>query len=172
MRKVILFIASSLDGYIAGKDEDLTWLFTDSDYGYNNFYSGIDTILTGRKTFDLAVKLGDTFKGKTVYVFTRKQSDNHDNLTFINSGIPAFVKDLKKRDGMDIWLLGGSEIITFLQNSDLIDEYIISVHPVVLGEGIPLFMGIKQAKKLKLMSIDKFDSGLVQLKFIKQNNLV
>lgn len=165
MRKVILYIASSIDGFIAGKNDDISWLFTDADYGYSAFNESIDAVLSGRKTYDISADLGETFPGKTVYVFTREQRTDHNNIYFINSDIPDFVKQLKNQNGKNIWLLGGSEINTLLHNSKLIDEYIISIHPAVIGKGTPLF-NMADKDTLKLISSESFDSGLVQLKYL------
>jgi dihydrofolate reductase len=164
MRKVILYIATSLDSFIAGKNDDISWLFTDADYGYSAFSESIDAVLSGRKTFDISADLGEIFPGKTVYVFTRQQKTDHNNIYFINSDIPDFVKQLKKQKGKNIWLLGGAEINTLLHNEKLIDEYIVSIHPAVIGEGTPLFNSAFR-DTLKFISVESFESGLVQLKY-------
>jgi len=169
MRKVILFIASSLDGFIARKDGGIDWLFSDADYGYSKFYSSIDTVITGRKTYDLTLILEkEPFKDKKIYVFT----NNLKSRLLINAEVISdpvnFVKKLKDIKGKNIWLLGGSEIITLLMNANLVDEIILSIHPIVLGNGIPLFINIKEIK-LELVKSKKFDNGLLQLKYNVKN---
>jgi dihydrofolate reductase len=168
MRKIKLYIASSLDGYIASEGDGIDWLFTDEDYGYAKFYDSIDTILVGRKTYDQSLKFDEyPYKGKKVYVFTRRtdRNKNAHYVEYINADIPSFVRGLLLQSvGKDIWLLGGGEIVSILLNADLIDEIILSIHPIILGgKGIPLFSNIKKQVKLQLLESIPFGSGLVQL---------
>ena len=143
MRKIILFIACSLDGYIAGEGDGIGWLFTDADYGYSAFYNSIDAVLVGKRTYDQAKGFDEyPFKGKKCYVFTRDKSmKKDDNAEFIGEPV-AFAKKLLKLSGKNIWLVGGGEIISLFLNNSLIDEIILSIHPIILGSGIPLFRDI------------------------------
>jgi dihydrofolate reductase len=166
MRKIKLYIASSLDGYIAGEGGNIDWLFTDEDYGYAKFYDSIDTILIGRKTYDQSLKFDEyPYKGKKVYVLTRRIEDKKNTryVEYIDVDIPNFVRHLLKLGGKDIWLLGGGEIVSILLNADLVDEIILSIHPVILGRGIPLFSNMKKRVYLQLLESKPFGSGLVQL---------
>ena len=166
MRKIKLYIASSLDSYIAGEGGNIDWLFSDEDYGYAKFYDSIDTILVGRKTYDQSLKFDEyPYKGKKVYVFTRRieEKKNTRYVEYINVDIPNFVRHLLKLVGKDIWLLGGGEIVSIFLNADLVDEIILSIHPVILGRGIPLFSNIKKRVNLQLLESKPFGSGLVQL---------
>ena len=144
MRKVKLFIASSLDCYIAREDGGIDWLFTDADYGYTKFYDSIDTIIVGKKSYDQSLTLDEyPYKGKKVYVFTRKKvrkknNNNEQDVEYIDTNIQDFVTTLTQSIGKDIWLLGGGEIVSILLNADLVDEIILSIHPIILGTGIPL----------------------------------
>lgn len=167
MRKVILFIAASLDGYIARKDGAIDWLFTEGDYGYQEFYQSIDTTLTGNTTYQQTLTFGEfPYPGKTNYVFTRNQNQaKHNQVTFVSSDVPDFVRQLKQASGKDIWLVGGGQINTILLNAGLIDEMIVSIHPIILGEGIPLFAGQPREKKTTLVAVKSFDSGLIQLHY-------
>ncbi len=169
MQKVILFIASSLDGFIAGKDGDIEWLFTDADYGYSEFYHSIDTVIMGRKTYDQALKFGEyPYADKKGFVFSRSvERQNSHDIEFISGNVPGFIKNLKRQPGKGIWLVGGSEIITLLLNADLIDECILYVHPIILGEGTPLFQHISSSKRLSFVSSKDFQSGLIQLVYRK-----
>jgi len=166
MRKIKLYIASSLDSYIARESGDIDWLFTNEDYGYAKFYDSIDTILVGRKTYDQSLKFDEyPYKGRKVYVFTRRidGKKNTPYVEYIDEDIPAFVKHLLQSVGKDIWLLGGGEIVSILLNADLVDEVILSIHPLILGKGIPLFSYIKKLVNLQLLESIPFGSGLVQL---------
>ena len=143
MRAIKLFIACSLDGFIARKDDSVDWLFHDNNYGMSAFYNTIDTVLIGRKTYDLMVRLGlPYYKGKTNYVFSRtKAGVEGEGIHYVSSDIGEFVESLRQRKGKDIWLVGGSVLIDSLLKRNLINEIILAVHPVILGEGIPLFRG-------------------------------
>jgi dihydrofolate reductase len=167
MRKVKLFIASSLDCYIAREDGGIDWLFTDDDYGYTKFYDSIDTIIVGRKSYDQSLTFDDyPYKGKKVYVFTRKKirkNNNEQDVEYINTNIQDFVTSLTQSIGKDIWLIGGGEIVSVLLNTGLVDEIILSIHPIILGTGIPLLRDIRKEVNLKLENSLAFDSGLTQL---------
>jgi dihydrofolate reductase len=167
MRSVKLFIATSLDGYIAGPNDEIDWLFTDGDYGYKKFYDSIDTTLSGYNTYRLALTFGSfPYPDKTNYVFSRLHQHHEDTpVTFISADPCQLVSDLRKKDGKDIWLVGGGQLNTLLLNAGLIDEMIISVHPIILGNGIPLFGGHPKQLKLKLLASEAFSSGLLQVTY-------
>jgi len=169
MRKVILYIATSLDGYIAGPNHELDWLFHDNDYGYTEFYNSVDTTLMGNETYKQILTFGDfPYKGKENFVFTRNpnlQDDN--NVKYIAGHISEFVKKIKKENGKNIWLIGGGQINSLLLKENLIDEIIISIHPLLLGDGISLFPGIENPKLFKMTDYKDFPSGLVQIQYEK-----
>lgn len=167
MRKVKLFIASSLDCYIAREDGGTDWLYTDADYGYAKFYDSIDTIIVGRKSYDQSLTFDIyPYKGKKVYVFSRKKerkNNNEQDVEYIDTNIQDFVTSLTQSIGKDIWLLGGGEIVSVLLNAGLVDEIILSIHPIILGTGIPLLRNIQKEVNLKLENSFSFESGLMQL---------
>ncbi|KAA3604128.1 MAG: dihydrofolate reductase [Calditrichaeota bacterium] len=164
MRKVILYVASSLDNFIASSDGSVDWLFHDSDYGYTEFINSIDTVLIGRKTYSQVLEFGEyPYKSKRSFVFTRQNITKDENVTFVNEKLSEFVRKLKAQNGKDIWLVGGGEIAKILLNENLVDEIFLSVHPIILGKGIPLFTEINKTLRLKLLKIETFESGLVQL---------
>jgi dihydrofolate reductase len=167
VRKVKLFIASSLDCYIAREDGGIDWLFTDADYGYTKFYDSIDTIIVGRKSYDQSLTFDEyPYKDKKVYVFTRKKvrkNNKEHDIEYIDTNIQDFVTSLTQSIGKDIWLLGGSEVVSALLNAGLVDEIILSIHPIILGRGIPLLRNIQKEVNLKLENSLSFDSGLTQL---------
>jgi dihydrofolate reductase len=168
MRKVKLFIASSLDGYIARADGGIDWLFTDADYGYTPFYDSIDTVVMGRKTYDLALSFGEyPYKGKAAYVFSRSRSGTDEQATFVSGSAAAFVDRLRGEPGRDIWLVGGGELARDFADANVIDEYIISIHPRLIRTGLPLFWPSPQAGdvELELVSSQAFPSGLAQLTY-------
>jgi dihydrofolate reductase len=167
MRQVKLFIATSLDGFIADKNGGIDWLFTDQDYGYADFYASIDTTLTGYKTYEDILGFGQfPYPGKTNYVFSRRHQKVDDNpVTFIADDAAGFVQQLKRQPGRDIWLVGGGQINEVLLHAGLIDVLLVSIHPTVLGEGRPLFAGRSTRQDFTLINSKTFETGLVQLTY-------
>ena len=173
MRKVVLYIATSLDGYIAGEEGDIDWLFTDhdTDYGYYDFYSTIDTIIMGRKSYEGILRVGEfPYKEKKCYVFSKSLSytgcENVEVVNDLNSGL--FLKDLVETEGDDIWLLGGGRLISSFMKYDLIDRIIISIHPLIIGGGVPLFERCNVPSEWSLDNVESFASGLVQISYNKK----
>lgn len=169
MCKVILYIATSLDGYLAGPNHELDWLYHDADYGYTEFYDSIDITLMGNETYRQVLTFGDfPYKEKENFVFTRNTGLKDDkNVKYISADIPEFVEKLKNDNGKDIWLIGGGQINSLLLKEDLIDEIINSVHPLLLGKGIPLFPGTENLKSFRMTKYKEYPSGLAQLYYAK-----
>ena len=168
MRKIVLNIALSLDGYIAGPKGEFDWLFTDQDYGLKEFFSRVDTALMGRKTYDLMMKLGGAYPGMKNYVFSRhKARTKKKKVFFVSEDISAFAKKLKSKKGKDIWLVGGGELAHFFFEADLVDEMILSVHPIRLGKGISLFPELGRRRDFRLLECKSYSSGLVQLHYAR-----
>lgn len=166
MRRIKLFIACSLDGFIARPDGGIDWLFSDGDYGYQKFFDSIDTVVMGRKTWDLSLSFGDyPYPGKTAYVFSRRRDLSHPKAQFINQPVGPFMQDLRQQQGRDIWLIGGGELTREFLNAGLIDDFIVSVHPIVLGAGLPLFPAPCRETRLRHVKTLPFDSGLVQMHY-------
>lgn len=173
MRKVKIFIATSLDGYIAKPNDDLSFLKQvekeGEDYGYQEFSSTIDTVIVGRKTYDyVAREIGTSHYDngeRDVYVITRTQRAKTGRTTFYTGGPAKLVGQLKAESGKDIYCDGGAEVIHELLNHDLIDEFIISIVPVLLGDGIRLFKDRRPEQLLALSDVKTFDTGLTQLHY-------
>lgn len=177
MRKLIIFIAASLDGYIAKPNDDLSFLkLADKegeDYGYAAFTSTIDTIILGRKTYDYVLKKAgpshyDNGERK-VYVITRTNKPAAGRTIFYTGSLPGLVTQLKKEKGKNIYCDGGAEIINELLKSDLIDEFIISVIPVLVGSGIRLFKDNRPEQELELVNSKTFETGVIQLHYKRKN---
>jgi len=175
-RKVVLYISMSLDGFIATNDDDLSWLSMvekeGEDYGYNTLQSRIDTYIVGRKTYDIILKLtGGKFPQSELYncyVITRQERKNEDGVTFYNGKIEDLISRLKNEEGKDIYCDGGGQIVKLLMEKNLIDEYIISVIPTILGDGKRLFIGETGKINLEAKPPQYFDTGLVQLHYYKE----
>jgi dihydrofolate reductase len=175
-RKIILDLAVTLDGYIEGINGEVDWCIMDPEMGFTNFLNQIDTILYGRKSYDLwgqyTPKENDSDVEKDIwrrvhskekYVFSKTQKNIDNHITYINDNIREEVNKIKNLPGKDIWLYGGSSLITTFINLGLIDELRLSVHPVILGEGKSLFIDIKHRLNLKMINTRAFSSGVVQL---------
>lgn len=172
-RKLILYISMSLDGFIATKNDDLSWLSIvekeGEDYGYTAFNKTVDTYIVGRKTYDIVLKLtGGSFPiadQHKCYVITRQKRDNKNGITFYNGDIEQLILDLKKEEGKNIYCDGGGQIVQLLMDKNLIDEYIISVIPIILGDGKRLFKGETPLINLKALPSKQYKSGLIQLRY-------
>lgn len=168
MRKIVLGLAVSLDGFIEGPQGEYDWCFTDQDYGLSDFFKSIDTIFMGRKSYELAQQTADSnpWKGMKTYVFsnTLKSIDDKD-VELISGNISKRVNELRAQPGKNIWLFGGAELLTSFVNNIWVDEYWLSVHPIVLGAGKPLFQNITTRKKLVLIESKIYETGLVSLRY-------
>ncbi|WP_421978604.1 dihydrofolate reductase family protein [Roseivirga seohaensis] len=173
MRKISLFIATSLDGYIAKPNDDLSFLKLvekeGEDYGYEQFTDTIDTLIIGRKTYDYVVKeIGASHYDngqRDVYVITRTQRPSVGRTTFYTGSLTDLVKQLKSENGKNIYCDGGAEVINELLKNDLIDEFIISIVPVLLGNGTRLFKDERPEQLLEFVTAKTFDTGLIQLHY-------
>jgi dihydrofolate reductase len=171
-RKIIVHIATSADGYIARSDGDLEWLTSrpapKGFYGMNAFTKSIDTTLLGRKTYETSLRMGAKFDSKSrTIVFSRHAppADAPSGVEFVKDAIGPFVSRLREQPGKDIWLMGGGGIIASFLDAQAIDEFVISVAPVFIGEGIPLIAQGPRHVPLKLQSVERFEDGLVQLHY-------
>lgn len=162
-----MFVGISLDGYIAGPHEEIDWLFTDQDYGLKAFFKTIDTVLLGRRTYDMMVRLGESsYKGMKNYVFSRKiRKGESPEVEFVSSDAAGFVRALRRSTGKDIWLVGGGELFRYLLRRGLVDDILLAVHPVVLGKGIPLFPQKKPNVRLKVRRARPYNTGLVLVEY-------
>ncbi|MGL4781677.1 MAG: dihydrofolate reductase family protein [Bacteroidales bacterium] len=177
MKKVILYIASSLDGMIATRQGGVDWLNTSNElfdenpniFGYVDFYKSIGTTIMGHNTYEeiLSFNIPFPYPDKINYVFTRSERENDDNpVEFITENPAKFVSELKNDSfGGDIWLIGGSQINKYLLNANLIDEIILSIHPVVIGSGIPLFAEGTLKKDFEIIETVNFENIFIQIHF-------
>jgi dihydrofolate reductase len=176
-RSVIVHIATSADGYIARPHGDLGWLTSrpkpEGFYGMSAFMKSIDTKLLGRKTYEVSRRMGATFDSKSrSVVFSRHPppADAPSGAEFVNGAIGPFVSRLREHPGKDIWLMGGGELIASFLDEHAIDEFVISVVPVFLGDGIPLIARRHRHVPLDLQSVERFEDGVVQLHYRVQNH--
>ncbi len=175
MRKVILDLAVTLDGFIEGPNGEIDWCIMDDDMDFDGFLSGIDTIFYGRVSYDAwgnydpdsnateaDKKFWKSIHAKNKVVFTSENRED-DRAIFVQSNIAEKVAEMTRGEGKDIWLYGGAGLIKSFIQFGLIDVYRISVHPIALGSGLPLFENLEERVELELIQTNTFKSGVVQL---------
>ena len=173
-RKFIVYIATSADGFIARPDGGVEWLDRPrprGNYGMAAFFESIDTILFGRKTYDVA--LGFT-GGKGVgsgprvknYVFSRRPPKSPaPDVEFVREPIKRFAKRLRAAPGRDVWIMGGAGLIASFLDAGEIDEFIVHVIPTFIGKGIPLIAPRHRHVPLRLLSMKRYSDGVVRLHY-------
>jgi len=184
MKKVILNLAVTLDGFVEGPNGEIDWCSMDNeqenqavDAHFDQFLDGIDTIFYGRVSYDMwgehqpaenappaEKKLWKGVHAKRKYVFSNKPK-NSSNAKYITSNIKDQVLAIKSQPGKDIWLYGGAGLVTSFMNMGLVDTFLLAIHPVVLGAGKPLFTDIKNRMDLKLKQVTKSESGVILLEY-------
>jgi dihydrofolate reductase len=173
MRKIKLYIATSLNGKVAKKDGSVDWLESipnpeQIDYGYAEFYNSIDTTIQGFNTYKQIIDWGIDFpySKKKNYVLTKKQGlQPTEFVEFISKNHIDFIQGLKNQKGADIWLIGGGQINTMLLNAGLIDEFQIFVMPIVLSDGIELFETFPTETQLELIESQSYSTGAIEMKY-------
>lgn len=185
MRSIILNLAITLDGFIEGPNGEIDWLVRDKsvDFGdiLNEILSDKDIIFYGRISYDkwgnarpdenASQKIKDAYKlmnSKQKYVFSRTKTGDGSKAIFINSNIKERVEEIKQQPGKNIWLYGGAKLVTTFLNLDLIDEYRLAVHPVILGKGKALFQHIEDRHKLHLVEAKGYTSGVTLLTYKRE----
>jgi len=170
-RKVVLYIATSLDGYIAQPNDDLSFLSIvtqeGQDYGYADFVKTVDAVIVGRKTYDKVLSMGYDFPhaDKDAYIITRTPRPSIGSVKFYTGELRTLVKKLKSEKGKTIYCDGGAEIVHELLKEKLIDEFIISIIPILVGNGTQLFKDQRPEQVLELIGVKTFDTGLTQLHY-------
>jgi dihydrofolate reductase len=168
MRQVVLFIATSLDGAIARADGRIDWLFTDDDYGFAAFLARVDVIVMGRATYDDLILFGGYPYGETpAYVFTHVPPDDPPDwpVRFVSGDPAQVVADLAASRAGDIWVAGGGDLNAQLLRADVIDKVVVSIHPLLIGQGRPLVSGEIPDRAFRLAHVESFETGLVQLTY-------
>lgn len=172
MRNVVLGLGISLDGYIARLDGGVDFLFMPKDYSMGNFLATVDTAIMGRKTFDVALKMGG-FSGGSMknHVFSRSQpAGEREGVVFVNKTPAAFIRELRKRPGKNIWLMGGGELAREFLKADLVDELNLGIVPVLLGEGVPLFPSGFAQRDFTLAENRTYSKGLIGLRYKRRRS--
>jgi len=171
--KIILYIAQSIDGYIAAVDGSVDFLKCveedGEDYGYFDFYKSVDSVIMGANTYEQILGFGEfAYPDKPCYVFTKRSYEGHDMVSYIQAKPEDWIKEQKKEGNKRIWLVGGATLVKGFQDAGLIDEFIISIIPAMLGSGIPLFLAHDSPFNLKLKNVKQYPTGLVQVVYEKK----
>lgn len=176
MRKVKLFIAMSVDGYIADKNGGVAFLqghegCLENESTYSEFIKNIDTVLMGWNTYNqIITELSPdnwVYDNLLTYVFTHREQQDSDKIIFTSDNLEELIKKLKGVEGKDIWICGGADLVQQAISSDVIDEYLISIIPTILGNGIKLFSQNDAEHKLKLINTIT-NNGIVELNYIRR----
>jgi dihydrofolate reductase len=168
MRKVILAVAVSLDGFIEGPNGEYDWCFTNADDSLKEFFKRFDTIFVGRKTYEMSSEMEGGppgFPKFKEYIFSTTLDKVKEGATLIKGDIKTEVEKIKRERGKDIWLFGGAGLTTSLMNLGLVDELSLAVYPILLGGGKALFNNIKDRIKLTLVDTKAYSRGLVSLTY-------
>jgi dihydrofolate reductase len=165
MRKIILGVAVSLDGFIEGPNGEYDWCFTDQDYGMTEFLKSIDGIIYGRKSFQIASAAAggaeNPFAGIASYVVSTTMSASNDYKVLRNVDE---IRQLKKEPGKNLWLYGGASLTSSCMNEGLLDEMWLAIHPIVLGKGKPLFENVSKRIHLELIDSKTYATGLLSVR--------
>ena len=181
MRKIVLDLAVTLDGFIEGPNGEIDWCIMDDDMNFEDFLSSIDTIFYGRVSYEMwknyqppttasasEKALFSDIHRKEKYVFSNTPNNN-EPVKYISDDIFEQVTEIKKLPGKDIWLYGGAKLIKSFVDLNLIDNYRIAIHPTVLGSGKPLFENLQKRINLVLKEVNRFSSGVVQVVYDSNN---
>jgi dihydrofolate reductase len=165
---IVYYTAASLDGFIAAPDDGVDWLFTEGDYGYEAFYASVTTLIMGRRTYEKILEFGPyPYHGKPSFVFSRRKQTNMNDIRFVDEPAVQFLEQLKIRTSGIIWLVGGGILASTLFDHALIDQMIVSYHPVYLGAGIPLSGTLSGPVNFTIEDQATYSSGLLQVVFGK-----
>ena len=175
MTEIIYYVAASLDGYIATPDGGIEWLSPfegkGEDYGYAAFYASVDAVLLGRRTYDQCLTFGEwPYPGKPCWVFSRRRMKiTAPGVTLTDQDPVQVVNELKAKKLRRAWLVGGGRLAGSFRKRGLISEYVVSVIPVILGAGVPMFVSGGAHEALKLVETTPYPSGVVQLRYRRSN---
>ena len=168
MRKIVLSVGASIDGYIARKNGAVDFLFMPKDYSMAELFASVDTAMMGRKTFEAGLKMGGgSFSSPLkTYVFSKaKPAGERQGVTFTRKTPARLTAELRKQAGKNIWMMGGGEMARAFLKADLVDELYMGVVPVLLGSGIPLFPGGFPQRGFELVENKTYSRGLIAVRY-------
>lgn len=171
MRRIRYQVACSLDGFIAGPEDEFDWITPEPSFDFEALHAQFDTILMGRRTYEIVHSMGERFPGKQVIVAsgTLRQED-HPNVEVVSEGIEARIRELRAQDGRDIWLYGGGKLFSQLLAWNLVDTVEPAIIPILLGVGVPLLASHEVNRRLALMGHRVYPSGMLLLEYEVQKD--
>jgi dihydrofolate reductase len=168
VRRVRYSVAMSLDGYIAGPDDEIGWLPTDIGVDWGAFMGRFDTVLMGRRTYEVSLRAGTAgaMGGMRTYVFSRTlEAGDHSGVTVVAEHAGEVVATLRREPGKEIWLMGGGHLAASLIEAGVVDLVEVAVVPIVLGKGLPFLPGLARATELTLSDVHQYQQGVVLLTY-------
>lgn len=166
MRRIRYQVACSLDGYIAGPDDDFDWIPPEPTFDFDALYARFDTLLMGRRTYEIVREWGESFRGKELVVASRTlRPEDHPGIEIVGDGLEARVRELRARPGRDIWLYGGGELFAQLLEWGLVDSVEPAIVPILLGGGVPLLPAHAARRRLRLTGHRTYPEGMVLLEY-------
>jgi dihydrofolate reductase len=166
MRRVRYQVACSLDGFIAGPDDDFGWITPEPSFDFDELYAQFNTLLMGRRTYEIVRATGESFRGKKVLVASRTlQPECHPEIEVVSDGLEERVRELRSQTGGDIWLYGGGKLFSQLLEWGLVDTVEPAIIPILLGGGIPLLPSLAVRRRLTLMRHRVYPSGMILLEY-------
>lgn len=166
MRRVRYQVACSLDGYIAGQNDEFDWITPEPSFDFEALYAQFDTLLMGRRTYEIVRAAGESFRGKQVIVASRSlRQDDYPDVEIVSDGLEARVRELRAQPGRDIWLYGGGGLFSQLLAWNLVDTIEPAVIPILLGGGVPLLSPDGIRRRLTLVGHRNYPSGMLLLEY-------
>jgi dihydrofolate reductase len=170
MRRVRYQVACSLDGFIAGPNDDFDWIVPEPTFDFEELYAQFDTLLMGRRTYEIVRAAGESFRGKEVIVASRTlPADHHPGIEVVNDGLDQRIRELRTEPGRDIWLYGGGELFGQLLAWGLVDTVEPAIMPILLGTGIRFLPSPAVRRRLTLVGHRAYPSGMVLMEYEVRN---
>jgi dihydrofolate reductase len=171
MRRIRYQVACSLDGFIAGTDDDFGWITPEPSFDFDELYAQFDTLLMGRRTYEIVRATGEEFRGKQVLVASRTlQPERHPEIEVVSDGLEKRIRELRSQAGGDIWLYGGGELFSQVLAWDLVDTVEPAIIPILLGDGIRFLPSSAVRRRLTLVRHRVYPSGMVLLEYDVQKD--
>jgi dihydrofolate reductase len=166
MRRLRYQVACSLDGFIAGAEDEFDWIPPEPSFDFEALHAQFDTILMGRRTYEIIRSMGENFPGKQVIVASRSlRQEDHPNVEVVGRGLETRVRELRAQPGRDIWLYGGGELFSRLLAWNLVDTVEPAIIPILLGGGVPLLASHGVRRRLALVGQRTYPSGMVLIEY-------
>ncbi len=166
MRKIRYQVACSVDGYIAGPEDNYDWITPEPEFDFDALYEQFDILLMGRRTYEIVSAAGESFRGKQVLVASRKlRQQDHPEVEIVSKDLERRVKELRGQPGRDIWLYGGGELFSQLLTWNLVDTVEPAIIPVLLGGGVPFLPSPAVYRRLTLTGQSVYPGGMILLEY-------